>query len=372
MLTAEPRSPSSRSPRPGWPLAVGYRGAGTAEFLYQPAERTFAFLEVNTRLQVEHPVTELTTGTDLVTLQLHVAAGGRARRAPPGRDAATPIEARLNAEDPDRDFAPAPGRIALLRLPAGPGVRVDTGVAEGDVIPADFDSMIAKIIALRAHPRGGPGPAAARAGRHHGRDRGRHDEQGVPARPAGPPGGRRRQRRHRLDRPGPHHGRPGQPPRRRRSPWSPPAIDAYDAEERARAGALPATAHGGRPQARHEVGRALRPEAAREPPTASRSPRSGRTATGSASTALGVRRRASSDLGEYAGRLTVERPVVPGRHRDARRRPPGRGRRHRCTGSPRTRAACVRAPAPALVVSLPGRGRATRSRRARRSPSWRA
>jgi acetyl/propionyl-CoA carboxylase alpha subunit/acetyl-CoA carboxylase carboxyltransferase component len=127
-------------------VAVGYRGAATAEFLYQPDDRAFAFLEVNTRLQVEHPVTELTTGLDLVRLQLHVAAGGRLEGpVPPASGHA--VEARLNAEDPDRDFAPAPGRIRLLRLPVGPGVRVDTGVGEGDVIPADFDSMIAKVIA---------------------------------------------------------------------------------------------------------------------------------------------------------------------------------------------------------------------------------
>jgi len=127
-------------------LAVDYRGAGTVEFLYHPVEQLFAFLEVNTRLQVEHPITEVTTDMDLVKAQIHVAGGGRLDgSAPPERGHA--IEARLNAEDPDRDFAPSPGRIALLNLPAGPGVRVDTGVGEGDTIPADFDSMIAKIIA---------------------------------------------------------------------------------------------------------------------------------------------------------------------------------------------------------------------------------
>ncbi|MET8154610.1 biotin carboxylase N-terminal domain-containing protein [Actinoplanes sp. NPDC049668] len=133
-------------------LAVGYRGACTVEFLYHPGEKLFAFLEVNTRLQVEHPITEITTGTDLVRLQLHVANGGRLEGDRPA-EIGHAVEARLNAEDPDRDFAPSPGRIARLVLPAGPGIRVDTGVSEGDTIPADFDSMIAKIIA-------------------HGRDRG--------------------------------------------------------------------------------------------------------------------------------------------------------------------------------------------------------
>jgi acetyl/propionyl-CoA carboxylase alpha subunit/acetyl-CoA carboxylase carboxyltransferase component len=127
-------------------VAVGYRGACTVEFLYHPGDKMFAFLEVNTRLQVEHPITELTTGTDLVRLQLHVAGGGRLEGAKPA-EAGHAVEARLNAEDPDRDFAPSPGRIARLILPAGPGIRVDTGVSEGDTIPADFDSMIAKIIA---------------------------------------------------------------------------------------------------------------------------------------------------------------------------------------------------------------------------------
>ncbi len=125
---------------------AGYTNAGTVEFLYQPAHQQFAFLEVNTRLQVEHPVTEMTTGLDLVKLQLHVAAGGRLDGSvPPTHGYA--VEARLNAEDPQRSFAPAPGTIETLVLPVGPGIRVDTGVAEGDVIPSEYDSMIAKIIA---------------------------------------------------------------------------------------------------------------------------------------------------------------------------------------------------------------------------------
>ncbi|MEV4381100.1 carboxyl transferase domain-containing protein [Streptosporangium sp. NPDC049644] len=127
-------------------VAVGYRGAATVEFLYHPGDKMFAFLEVNTRLQVEHPITESTTGFDLVRAQLRVASGGRLEGEPPV-ERGHAVEARLNAEDPDRDFAPSPGRIARLDLPAGPGIRVDTGVSEGDTIPADFDSMIAKIIA---------------------------------------------------------------------------------------------------------------------------------------------------------------------------------------------------------------------------------
>ncbi|HEX6744347.1 MAG TPA: biotin carboxylase N-terminal domain-containing protein, partial [Solirubrobacteraceae bacterium] len=125
-------------------LHAGYRGAGTVGFLYEPATQAFSFLKVDAWLQAEHPVTEAVTGLDLVKLQLHVAAGGRVEGEPPAPTGHA-VEARLNAEDPALGFRPAPGRIALLRLPTGPGVRVDTGVAEGDVIRAELDSTLAKV-----------------------------------------------------------------------------------------------------------------------------------------------------------------------------------------------------------------------------------
>ena len=125
--------------------SVGYRNAGTVEFLYQPDQRAFTFLGVNTRLQVEHTVTEVATGLDLVKLQLHVAGGGHLEGEPPPASGHA-IEARLNAEDPERGFAPASGTVELLMLPSGPGVRVETGVVESDVIAAQYDSMLAKII----------------------------------------------------------------------------------------------------------------------------------------------------------------------------------------------------------------------------------
>ncbi len=128
---------------------AGYHNAGTVEFLYEPITRQFSFMEVNTRLQVEHPVTEATTGLDLVQLQLHIARGERLEGEPPAV-AGHAIEVRLNAEDADNNFSPSPGRIVHLRMPAGPGIRVDSGVESGDTISSEFDSMIAKLIAFGA------------------------------------------------------------------------------------------------------------------------------------------------------------------------------------------------------------------------------
>jgi len=125
--------------------AVGYRNAGTFEFLLGP-DGSFYFIELNARLQVEHPVTEMCTGIDLVREQLRVAAGealtvtGRA----PRRGHA--IEIRLNAEDPDRDFMPAPGVVTRFRGAQGPGVRVDTFIESGTVISPFYDSMVAKLV----------------------------------------------------------------------------------------------------------------------------------------------------------------------------------------------------------------------------------
>ena len=126
--------------------AIGYRNAGTVEFLYHEPTRQFSFMEVNARLQVEHPVSEMITGADLVKLQIYIAQGGRLEAEPPAQRGHA-IEVRLNAEDPEDNFAPSPGVVEQLRLASGPGLRVDTGIAEGDQIPSAFDSMIAKIIA---------------------------------------------------------------------------------------------------------------------------------------------------------------------------------------------------------------------------------
>jgi acetyl/propionyl-CoA carboxylase alpha subunit len=127
-------------------LAAGYHNAGAVEFLYDLERRAFFFMQVNARLQAEHPVTEVTTGLDLVKLQLHVARGGRLGEEPPA-PVGHAVEVRLKAEDPDNDFAPAPGTLDLFRIATGPGLRTETGFVEGDLVPAEFDSMIAKLVA---------------------------------------------------------------------------------------------------------------------------------------------------------------------------------------------------------------------------------
>jgi acetyl-CoA carboxylase, biotin carboxylase subunit len=125
--------------------ALGYRNAGTFEFLLGP-DGSFYFIELNARLQVEHPVSELVTGIDLVREQVRIAAGeplGQTGRASRSGHA---VEIRVNAEDPERDFLPVPGVIERFRPPLGPGVRVDTHVVEGAVVSPHYDSLLAKVI----------------------------------------------------------------------------------------------------------------------------------------------------------------------------------------------------------------------------------
>jgi acetyl-CoA carboxylase, biotin carboxylase subunit len=130
--------------------AIGYLNAGTFEFLLA-SDRSFYFIELNCRLQVEHPVSELVTGIDIVREQLRIAAGepliltGRAPRS------GHAIELRINAEDPSRGFLPAPGTIERFRPPLGPFERVDTSVEDGTVVPPYYDSLIAKVIVWDAN-----------------------------------------------------------------------------------------------------------------------------------------------------------------------------------------------------------------------------
>lgn len=329
-------------------LAVGYRGAGTAEFLFSPTDRSFAFLEVNTRLQVEHPVTELATGTDLVRLQLLVAEG-EPLQGPAPAETGHAVEARLNAEDPDRDFAPAPGRIALLRLPVGPGVRVDTGIAEGDVIPAEFDSMVAKIIGY-----GGTRAEALARLRRALADTTVVVEGGTTNKAF---------LLSLLDQPDILDGRAdtGWIDRIRTTgglvdhrnagiALAAAAIDAYDAEEALERLRFLQTAHGGRPQARHEVGRSfqLKLRGHQYQVEVAQVGRY-RFRIGLDGSDVLVERES---LGEFAARLTVEGHtfrVITATHA-ATHVVEVDGAVHRIH---RDEGGVVRAPAPALVVALP-------------------
>jgi acetyl-CoA carboxylase biotin carboxylase subunit len=125
-----------------------YRGAGTVEFLVDVERGEFYFLEMNARIQVEHPVTEMVTGLDLVAAQIRIADGGE---LPVSQQAVrfdgAAIECRINAEDPQRDFMPSPGRVTRAEWPAGEGIRVDTHITSGSMVPPYYDSLMGKIIA---------------------------------------------------------------------------------------------------------------------------------------------------------------------------------------------------------------------------------
>src|SRR5262249_50259745 len=125
---------------------AGYHSAGTCEFLVDRHNR-FYFIEVNARIQVEHPVTELVTGIDLVREQIRIAAGEPLSVCQEQvRHRGVAIECRINAEDPAADFRPSPGRLTRWQVPGGPGVRVDTHVTAGYRVPPNYDSLLAKLL----------------------------------------------------------------------------------------------------------------------------------------------------------------------------------------------------------------------------------
>jgi acetyl-CoA carboxylase biotin carboxylase subunit len=131
---------------------LDYRGAGTVEFFLDVDTGHFHFLEMNARIQVEHPVTEQVTGLDLVALQLAIAAGeDMPLRQQDVQSKGWAIECRINAEDPDNDFMPSPGRITMAQWPTGEGIRIDTHIESGAFVPPYYDSLLGKVIVWGAN-----------------------------------------------------------------------------------------------------------------------------------------------------------------------------------------------------------------------------
>lgn len=127
--------------------AVNYKNAGTVEFVFDNRERKFYLIEMNTRIQVEHPVSEMVTGIDLIKMQLEIASGMPIElRQEDVRIVGHAIECRINAENPDRDFAPSPGKVARYHPPGGFGIRMETHIETGCVIPPFYDSMVGKLV----------------------------------------------------------------------------------------------------------------------------------------------------------------------------------------------------------------------------------
>ena len=329
--------------------AAGYRGAGTVEYLYQPEQKVFTFLEVNTRLQVEHPITEVTTGIDLVKLQILVAGGGALDgECPPEFGHA--VEARLNAEDADNGFAPAPGTVRLLKFPLGSGIRVDTGIAQGDVIPPDYDSMVAKIIAwgrdrnealarlrtaLRETTVVIDGGTTNKSFLLDLLDR---DEVVSATADTGW-----------LDRTG--AGTTTGPTPTADIALIAAAVDAYEAEESLERAGFLASARGGRPRATHAIGRTVELNYQGQAYTPHRrTDRSAQLPSRRRQRRTRRRRRTARRIRESTH---PRRPALPHRHGRGPHRVPRRGGRHKLTASARTKPAWSAPRSPAVVVAMP-------------------
>ena len=341
-------------------LAVGYVGAGTVEFLYDPGERLVRVPGG------QHPPAGRAPDHrgDHRRRPGEGADPRRGRR--PARPTCTPrsrsesghaVEARLNAEDPDRDFAPAPGRIARLDLPAGPGIRVDTGVGEGDTIPPDFDSMIAKIIAFGRN-RDEALARLRRAMREttvviEGGATNKSFVLDLLAQPEVVDGTGGWADTGWIDRRA-RRGPPGRPARTPGSRWSPPAIEAYADEVDREVARLLETAHGGRPQVQHRVGRPVEVKlrgTAYQVSTLNTGPSRYQVTIAVAGGTTHRRRRAGPDR-RVPPSAHGRRPATPRGHGHPR---PDQlvevdGVTHRVT---RDEGGVLRSPAPALVVATP-------------------